>query len=724
MYVKIKSAPTVEKNAKYFRTHNKRVGLHAMADGDEEDVSPSKQYAAFSLDSYHERFEGYRQAKKKCRCSKNCLYTYDTKAFDVHARLVDFIYTISPPELRARILRTFVMTCYMQCVNEKGNHEHYRLPAFKKLMCRDAFCEFMNISVTTYQNWRRATEPNRDVLPDEHALVDRKGDQANASKPEARKAAAEYIKFVAEREGHPLPVRIRASDKRLMEKIEGTEQMLVLPPRFTRRSLHSAYLQYQADQSLHLSLPAFTYTLTDDVPWVRISLRARGLCDTCMSFRESLRMVSDSKVKERGLQWKVHLQDAEDSVQIYRDAKAQARLAWQRHKNRDDDDDDDDDDNDERLVYGMVSFDASAQFNLPMVEEQTHNEFHAEKQGIDVRVLGINNQGAAEGGHQHNYLFIEPLHHDANGTISALHHYLSTTQKSLGNAKTLVVQCDSTTGSNKNQYMLAYLCWRVFNDFHDAIVWQFMTVGHTKFDVDRLFAVLRQHLGLRSSVFTPNEFAVACDEAGETSSGVVMDRNDMLDFSSLSKVYTREFPDMVKRFPYEIKVYKTGDKVYVAVKREPCGEPEPPMDFVLKPMPDTLDSLPVIGGELGDDRLNHLANNTFRITARAHALTDEQKEYWHQLLGEHWRNGKPMKPQAWKKLKWAREIDIGRDAGLNDVEAKPTQYAYGDDDDDGGGGDGIDNDENRKYWPPVVECSTPELQAAYNDKHHPKKKVA
>lgn len=118
----------------------------------------------------------------------------------------------------------------------------------------------------------------------------------------------------------------------------------------------------------------------------------------------------------------------------------------------------------------MVLFDAAAQFNIPMVKDQTHNEFHAEKFRVDIRVLGILNQGAGKGGHQHNYLFVEPLNHDNNGIISALHHYLSITQSKLEIARTLVVQCDSTTGSNKDQYALAYLVAQVYKGFHDDII--------------------------------------------------------------------------------------------------------------------------------------------------------------------------------------------------------------------------------------------------------------
>eukprot|EP00171_Calliarthron_tuberculosum_P000571 IDg571t1 len=57
----------------------------------------------------------------------------------------------------------------------------------------------------------------------------------------------------------------------------------------------------------------------------------------------------------------------------------------------------------DRLSYAMVTFDAAVQFNLPVVEAQTHNAFHAEKFCVHMRVLGINNQWTGHGGKQHNY---------------------------------------------------------------------------------------------------------------------------------------------------------------------------------------------------------------------------------------------------------------------------------------------------------------------------------
>lgn len=57
----------------------------------------------------------------------------------------------------------------------------------------------------------------------------------NVAKPEVREAIVSFIRRIAAYEGHSLPVRIRTADKRLMERIEETEQMVVLSPRYTKR---------------------------------------------------------------------------------------------------------------------------------------------------------------------------------------------------------------------------------------------------------------------------------------------------------------------------------------------------------------------------------------------------------------------------------------------------------------------------------------------------------
>ena len=614
-------------------------------------------YADFDAAKFKQHFAKMRETKARCCGGGQCLATLSKTQLNVHISLMEFIYSIKPPDLRNQVLRTQVMSCYMVQVNEKGNHCEYRVPAFKKALCQKAFLELFNISRPTFERWLKVTKPNRDVLPPKHGLT---GQTSNAAKPEAREAVMSWLRGIADFHGHALPVRIRAADRKLMDKIEGSEQMVVLPPRFTKRSLYDEYIMFQQDEALQLAWPTFLDALNKDMPWIRVSLRERGLCDTCFGFRESVRTISDAKLGSKAHEWKQHLIYAEQSITVYRSAKQRAMEEWKS--------------SDERLEYGMLSFDASAQFDIPTVTVQTHEEFHAEKYGIDVRVLGINNQGVCDGGAQHEYLFIEPFKHETQGTISALNHYLETTCERLGSARILVVQCDSTTSSNKNQMMLAYWVWRVWKGYHDEIVWQFMTVGHTKFDVDRWVGLLRRFMGHHFTAIIPVEFAQGVDESAEHHYGVVVQAEMLRDYSNLAK-HTRDFDGIRKKFPYEIKLSARnvdGDRrVFMEVRREPLGEYEPAIDFIKTPMPDSLDGddYPLNAPVLREQRRQQIAVGTMKKMLGARQLNSEQLQWWLNITREYYHVdfGRALPKWGWEQLVKDRRADPA-------ARPKPTYF--------------------------------------------------
>lgn len=86
------------------------------------------------------------------------------------------------------------------------------------------------------------------------------------SEAEVRASVVAFVTRIADYKGHPLPVRIRASDKRLMERIDGTEQMVVLPPRYTKRDMYNQYLNiHPQGNKRYSSYGAFMYILHHEV---------------------------------------------------------------------------------------------------------------------------------------------------------------------------------------------------------------------------------------------------------------------------------------------------------------------------------------------------------------------------------------------------------------------------------------------------------------------------
>ena len=57
--------------------------------------------------------------------------------------------------------------------------------------------------------------------------------------------------------------------------------------------------------------------------------------------------------------------------------------------------------------------------------------------------------------------------------------------------KEVHLHCDNCSGQNKNQYVLAYLMWRVITGHHKSISLNFLITGHTKFAPDWCFGLLK-----------------------------------------------------------------------------------------------------------------------------------------------------------------------------------------------------------------------------------------
>lgn len=112
------------------------------------------------------------------------------------------------------------------------------------------------------------------LLPVDHGLAVY---VSNAAKTAARAAVRQYVKNIAAADGHPLPVRMRCGYRRYTDDMDRTEEIIVLPPRYTKYSLHKEYIMYLTDVNLRVRLETFIDLLEMNMPFVRVSLRTRGL---------------------------------------------------------------------------------------------------------------------------------------------------------------------------------------------------------------------------------------------------------------------------------------------------------------------------------------------------------------------------------------------------------------------------------------------------------------
>ena len=123
--------------------------------------------------------------------------------------------------------------------------------------------------------------------------------------------------------------------------------------------------------------------------------------------------------------------------------------------------------------------------------------------------------------------FVSQPHINAGGggvnyTIECLQRVLDSLQAEHPDTplpRTLYLQLDNCSGSNKNKYMLAYASSLVEMGVFDEVVLSFLMVGHTHEDVDQLFSVISKAVKSRD-VVTPEDYEAAVvgalQQAGHT----------------------------------------------------------------------------------------------------------------------------------------------------------------------------------------------------------------
>lgn len=121
----------------------------------------------------------------------------------------------------------------------------------------------------------------------------------------------QYISDIVAADGHPLPVRMRRSDGKHTDDTDGSEEIVVMPPRYSKRSLQKKYNRTHPLSALRIGINMLIDILRKDITFVRVSLRAIGLCDICFVLRDTFRTVSDRKLPEKAQMCREHLQAAE-----------------------------------------------------------------------------------------------------------------------------------------------------------------------------------------------------------------------------------------------------------------------------------------------------------------------------------------------------------------------------------------------------------------------------
>lgn len=70
---------------------------------------------------------------------------------------------------------------------------------------------------------------------------------------------------------------------------------------------------------------AFLDVLGQELPFVRVSLQAQGLCDLCFAYRDSICTVADKHLVEKTSEWRAHLNCAHPTRDDYRSSQLKSR---------------------------------------------------------------------------------------------------------------------------------------------------------------------------------------------------------------------------------------------------------------------------------------------------------------------------------------------------------------------------------------------------------------
>ena len=81
----------------------------------------------------------------------------------------------------------------------------------------------------------------------------------------------------------------------------------------------------------------------------------------------------------------------------------------------------------------------------------------------------------------------------SNTTVSLLHSFF---EKHGHGEKNCILHADNCGGQNKNDTVIQYLLWRIINGYHQNISYHFMIAGHTKFQVDGCFGLIKKKTSL------------------------------------------------------------------------------------------------------------------------------------------------------------------------------------------------------------------------------------
>lgn len=108
---------------------------------------------------------------------------------------------------------------------------------------------------------------------------------SNNARPTTRDLIRRFVKDVADSDGTLLPVAVPCNPLAVHDMSVLKENVVVLPPCYTKRYLYDMYLESYTEEMFKMCLRTYLSTTDKDVPHIRVSSRTKGLLDQCFVSR-------------------------------------------------------------------------------------------------------------------------------------------------------------------------------------------------------------------------------------------------------------------------------------------------------------------------------------------------------------------------------------------------------------------------------------------------------
>ena len=334
----------------------------------------------------------------------------------------------------------------------------------------------------------------------------------------------------------------------------------VLPAILSWEVLHEAMVKkLSAERKSGLEYSAFRKMITDHFPDVGINKYCRlGKCTTCCSL---IGKHLSAETRKQGLEYQ---QKRSSHLELVRMEKAAYYARAALGQNYPDE-------------HVSLIIDFSDTLHLPLFNPFPKAWMKLQKR-FPIHIGGIIDHG------RQNVLFHHPGEQFGKGPniiISMLHHHIyhNYLQVAPFRPRRLHLQADNCAGENKNCYVLSYLCLLVHLNIFSEVNFNFLPVGHTHEDIDRLFSRLHD-LRTTHNCFHPADVREAIShiyQASEFHPSYVS-----LPFIYNWKDYLRPFMNEIEgiKQPRSFRIFRLQDKV-VLTARHSCRDIEESKPVIL-----------------------------------------------------------------------------------------------------------------------------------------------